>query len=154
MKKIIVGIVAGAVLLGIAMFTAMPKMMLIEKVSPYGHDETVQMIQRAVTNGGWEISRTMDMQKSLAKLGKQVGRATVIKICEPNHASVILNDDDAMFVSVMMPCSIAVYEKTDGHTYVATMNAGLMGRMFGGTVAEVMAGPVAREAAEFTAFLK
>jgi hypothetical protein len=33
------------------------------------------------------------------------------------------------------------------------MNAGLMGRMFGGTVADVMAGAVARETAVFTSFL-
>jgi hypothetical protein len=46
-----------------------------------------------------------------------------------------------------------VYEKTDGKAYVSTMNAGLMGRMFGGTVAKVMSGPVARETAEFTRFL-
>ncbi|VGO22233.1 DUF302 domain-containing protein [Pontiella sulfatireligans] len=154
MKKIGIGIFAGAMLLGIILFTAMPKMMLIEKASPYGHDETVQRIESAVTNGGWEISRTMNMQKSLAKLGQEIGRVTVVKICEPNHAAAILTDDDAMFVAVMMPCSIAVYDKTDGKTYVSTMNAGMMGRMFGGTVAEVMAGPVAREAAAFTAFLE
>jgi hypothetical protein len=32
------------------------------------------------------------------------------------------------------------------------MDARLMGRMFGGTVAEVMAGPVAKETATFTQF--
>jgi uncharacterized protein (DUF302 family) len=154
MKKIGIGIVAGALLLGIAMFTAMPKMMLIEKPSSYGHDETVQRIESAVTNGGWEISRTMNMQKSLAKLGKEIRRVTVVKVCEPNHAAAILNDDDAMFVAVMMPCSIAVYDKTDGKTYVSTMNAGMMGRMFGGTVAEIMGGAVAEEAAAFTSFLE
>jgi uncharacterized protein (DUF302 family) len=95
----------------------------------------------------------MDMQTSLAKLGQTVPRVTVIKICEPHHAAAIMNDDKALFVTTMMPCSIAVYEKTDGKAYVSTMNAGLMGRMFGGTVAKVMSGPVARETAEFTRFL-
>lgn len=153
MKKLLTGIAIGAVAVGAAMMAAMPKMMLVERVSPFGLDETVQRIQSTVTNGGWEISRTMDMQKSLARLGQTVQRVTVIKICEPHHAAAILNDDKAMFVSTMMPCSIAVYEKTDGKTYVSTMNAGLMGRMFGGTVAKVMSGPVARETAEFTRFL-
>ena len=57
------------------------------------------------------------------------------------------------FLSVMMPCSIAVYEKADGKTYVSTMNSGLMGKMFGGTAAAVMAGPVAKDTAAFTSFL-
>jgi len=153
MKKLLTGAAIGAILVGAAMMVAMPKMMLIERVSPYELDETVQRIQAAVTNGGWEISRTMDMQKSLAKIGQTVPRVTVVKICEPHHAAAIMNDDDALFVTTMMPCSIAVYEKTDGKTYVSTMNAGLMGRMFGGTVAKVMSGPVARETAEFTRFL-
>lgn len=153
MKKIVIGIIIGATSVAVIMKMAMPGMMLIERVSPFGVDETVQRIESAVTNGGWEISRTMNMQKSLAKLGQTVPRVTVIKICEPHHAAAIMNDDKALFVSTMMPCSIAVYEKTDGKTYVSTMNAGLMGRMFGGTVAEVMSGPVARETAEFTRFL-
>ncbi len=38
----------------------------------------------------------------------------------------------------MMPCTISVYEKSDGKTYIGHMNAGLMGGMFGGDVAEVM----------------
>ena len=35
----------------------------------------------------------------------------------------------------MMPCTISVYEKSDGKTYIGSMNAGLLGRVFGGTVA-------------------
>ena len=154
MKKIIIGIIIGAILMAVIMVSLMPKMMLIEQVSPYDYAETIQQIQSAVTNGGWEISRTMDMQKGLVKHGKAVPNVTVIKICEPSHAAEIMNDDDALFVTVMMPCSIAVYDKKDGKTYVSTMNAQLMGRMFGGTVADVMGGAVASESASFVSFLK
>ena len=154
MKKTVPGIIIGAILMMVVMRLAMPKMMLHEQVSPYDHTETVQRIQAAVTNGGWEISRTMNMQKSLSKHGKTVPEITVIKICEPNHAAEIMNDDDALFVTVMMPCSIAVYNKTDGKTYISTMNAKLMGRMFGGTVSKIMGGAVASESAEFVTFLK
>jgi ADP-ribosylglycohydrolase len=45
-----------------------------------------------------------------------------------------------------------VYEKADGTIAVGTMNAGLLGRLFGGVVADVMGGPVAREQREFVAF--
>jgi len=95
----------------------------------------------------------MDMQKSLAKHGQTAPRVTLLKICEPHHAAKILNDDDALSVSLMMPCTISIYEKSDGETYVATMNAAVMGRIFGGTVADVMAGSVAPETAAFTRFL-
>jgi hypothetical protein len=90
MKQIGIGIVIGAFLLGTAFFTAMPKMMLKERVSPHGHDETVKRIEQAVVDGNWIVS---------------------------------------------------------------TMNAGLMGRMFGGTIADVMANAVGGETAAFTAFL-
>lgn len=153
MKMLLVGIVLGALLLGIPLLKALPKLMLKERKSPHGHDKTVQLIEEAVAAGGWNVSAAMDLQKSLAKHDRQVARVTVLKICAPGHAEKILKDDDAMFVSVLMPCSIAVYDKTDGQTYVSTMNSGLMGRMFGGTVAEVMSGPVAKETQAFTAFL-
>lgn len=37
-----------------------------------------------------------------------------------------------------MPCSIAVYTKADGKTYVSSINAGQMGNLMGGVVDEVM----------------
>lgn len=153
MKKYTLGILTGLILFTIIAKLAAPGMMLKERVSPLPYEETVQKIESAVTNGGWEISRKMDMQKSLSKFGKEVPRVTLLKICEPNHAANILNDDDAMYVSLMMPCTISIYEKSNGKTYVATMRADVMGRIFGGTVAEVMAGSVAPETAEFTTFL-
>jgi hypothetical protein len=55
-------------------------------------------------------------------------------------------------LSVMMPCTIAVYAGADGVTRISTLNAGLMGRMFGGEVSAVMAGPVAKDQAEFVKF--
>ena len=78
--------------------------------------------------------------------------AASLKICQPDYAEQVLNDDDARFLSVMMPCSIAVYQKSDGKTYVSTINASLMGKLFGGTAAEVMAGHVSKETAAFVDF--
>jgi uncharacterized protein (DUF302 family) len=50
-----------------------------------------------------------------------------------------------------MPCTISVYEKKDGKTYIGTMNAGLLGDMFGGTVTTVMK-EVASDQQSFIAF--
>lgn len=35
-------------------------------------------------------------------------------------------------------CAVAVYEKSDGGTYVASMNIGIMGKVFGGAVDQTM----------------
>jgi uncharacterized protein (DUF302 family) len=48
-------------------------------------------------------------------------------------------------MTAMMPCRIGVWEGKDGATYVSKLNTGLMGKMFGGVVGEVMGGRVARE---------
>ena len=152
MNKLLFGFLIGAVLVTITMMQLMPAMMLSEIESPLGYEETITHIQKKVTDSGWKVSALMRLDKTLAKEGKTVLPAVSMKICQPDHAEAVLLDDDARFLAVMMPCSIAVYEKGDGKTYISTMNAGLMGRMFGGTAARVMAGPVAEETAEFIRF--
>jgi hypothetical protein len=37
-----------------------------------------------------------------------------------------------------MPLAIGVYEDKNGQVYVSQLNVGLLGMMFGGTIAEVM----------------
>jgi len=152
MKNLLIGIIIGAVLALVGVVKIMPKLMMAEMQSPMGYEETIAQLQDNVTNAGWQVSALMRLDKSLAKEGKTVLPVASFKICHPDHAETVLKDDDARFLAVMMPCSIAVYEKADGKTYVATMNSGLMGKMFGGTAAEVMAGPVAEETAEFIKF--
>ena len=153
MKKLMVGIVVGVILALLAGRIIMPKLMLSEIQSPLGYEETIAHIQNNVTNAGWKVSALMRLDKTLATEGKAVLPVASFKICHPEHAEAVLLDDDARFLAVMMPCSIAVYEKADGKTYISTMNSALMGRMFGGTAAEVMAGPVAEETAEFVSAL-
>lgn len=152
MKKTLAGILIGIVITIIVGAKLMPTQMVAEQQSPLGYEETISHIYQNVTNAGWKVSALMRLDRTLAKEGKTVLPAASFKICQPDHAEKVLMDDDARFLAVMMPCSIAVYEKTDGRTYISTMNAALMGRLFGGTAAEVMAGPVARETAEFVKF--
>lgn len=47
----------------------------------------------------------------------------------------------------MAPCSISVFEKSDGQTYVATMNMGLMARLMGDGIGPVLAEIAADDAA-------
>ena len=152
MKQFIIGTLFGIALTVVTTAGLMPKLMLSQKESPLGYEETITHIQSKAESSGWKVSAVMRLDKSLAKEGRTVRPVAALKICQPDHAEKVLLDDDARFLSVMMPCSIAVYEKADGKTYISTMNAKLLGKMFGGTVAEVMAGPVAKETAEFVQF--
>ena len=152
MRQFFIGALFGGAIALVAVGIVMPKLMVKEAVSPLGYEETVAYIQNNVTNAGWKVSALMRLDKTLAKEGLEVLPVASFKICQPHHAEQILLDDDARFLSVMMPCSIAVYEKEDGSTYISTMNSALMGRMFGGTAQKVMAGPVAEETETFVAF--
>lgn len=39
----------------------------------------------------------------------------------------------------MMPCRLSVYETSDGKVIISRMNTGLVSKVFGGLVTEVMA---------------
>ncbi len=54
------------------------------------------------------------------------------------RSNQLLSQDDSKFVAAMMPCRIAVYEKTDGRTYVTSMNMSLMSDMFPGDIGSVL----------------
>lgn len=134
-------------------------MMVEERESPLGFDATVNKIIANAEANGWVIPKKgkgnpAALHKSIKKhLGKDVLPVKVIKLCNPHYAHQILSDDDARYASVMMPCSVSVYKKSDGKTYVANIKAGRMGAMMGGTVAEVMDGPVSGDQEKILAFL-
>jgi len=153
MKKIIPSVIVGVAVTAAIGWTVMPKQMIKERKSPLGYEETIAEIEQNVEQGGWVISSTIRLDKSLAKHQKEVLPVALINICQPEHAARILQDDDARYISIMMPCTIAVYQKSDGNTYVATMGMKLMGKMFGGLVSEVMGGAVAEEEEAFTRFI-
>ena len=156
MKGIIgflLGIIATVAVMAIAALTFGPSMMIHEHLSPMGLDDTVNKIVENAKAEGWVVSGVKPLDKSIEKHGgKSVLPVRLIDLCEANHASKILSVDDARFVSVMMPCTVSVYEKADGKIYIAHMNAGLMGKVFGGVIAEVMSGPVTDEQNRFVDF--
>jgi len=62
-----------------------------------------------------------------------------IALCSnPRYASRILADANNRKVTAFMPLAIGVYEDGKGQVYVSQLDVGLMGMMFGGTIAEVM----------------
>lgn len=132
------GLLVGILLTGLVIWTSAPGMMMIETHSNLGFDETIQAIQDNAAAQGWVVPNILRLDKSLAKEGYQVGPVAVIELCKPVYAKKVLAEDNARVVSSLMPCRVAVYQKSNGDTILSRMNTGLMSKMFGGLVTEVM----------------
>ena len=115
------------------------EMMIDEIKSPYVFDKTVSTVIEITKANGWVIPKVYDFQKSLIKHGQRdPGKIKIIKLCHPEIAGLLLHNDGNKFMSVMMPCSISIHEKSDGSVYVASMNMDLMGKMFTGDVGKAL----------------
>ncbi len=138
------GVALGVVLTLIGTVFGMRAMMIVTYDSSLGFDETVAALQGAIKTAGWVNPNTINMNKSMAKHGVSFKpRVRLIKLCKAQYASEVLKD--ARHVACLMPCTMAVYETDDGSVKVSKMNTGLMGKVFGGTIARVMGGSVAAD---------
>jgi uncharacterized protein (DUF302 family) len=152
-KSMTLGFLAGLAVAGAAGWLVMPGQMLKEYRSPFGVEETVAAIQEKAVADGWVVASVQSLDQSVKKHGGgELPPVRLVNLCQAHHAHEILREDESKIVSVMMPCTISVYQKDDGHTYIGAMNAGLLGKMFGGTVARVMGGEVAAAQRSFIAF--
>ena len=133
------GFALGVVLVGLVMFLVAPNMMIVEDVSPLGYEETIQTINDAAAAQGWKVPAVHTIDASVNKAGYDVLPVSVIELCQPDHAAKILEDDEARVVTSMMPCRVSVYQTSDGQVIISRMNTGLVSKLFGGLVAEVMA---------------
>lgn len=140
MKKII-QLVGVFLIAAVVSACSMKSMMVKERVSPYDVDKTVQVIRDNAKKIGWVSPGVRNMNKSVTKHGGTLkgGPVRIVELCNATHAGKILSDDTGRYSALLMPCSIAVYTKSDGKTYVSSMRAGRMGSMMGGIVADVMA---------------
>jgi uncharacterized protein (DUF302 family) len=135
-------IIVGMVLMGLIVWKVMPSMMLLQHKSSKNFDETVAVIGDAVKKKqDWKILVFNDYQKSIREGGHgEMNRIGSIAICNSRSASRILADDGNKKVTAFMPIEIGIYEDKSGQVYVSELNVSLLGKMFGGTIAEVMSG--------------
>lgn len=151
--NLLIGFLGGVILVSVVGWLMAPGLMLTEYQSPFGVEETVENIKQRAVAEGWVVSSVTPLNDSVKKHGGgDLPPIRLVNLCEPHHAFNILTEDKNKIVSVMMPCTISVYQKADGKTYIGTMNAGLFGKMFGGTVAKVMGGEVAAQQQKFISF--
>ena len=153
--KFISGLVIGAIIVAVAGWFSMPSMMLKEYQSPFDINKTVQTIAKNAKANGWVVPSIGKLHKSVKKHGGfDLTPVFLVNLCNASHAYNILKNDDTKVIATMMPCTISVYEKADGKTYIGTMNAELLGKMFGGDVAQIFGVEVARDQQKFIEFAK
>lgn len=132
------GIISG-ILISLALVVLLaPKLMFIESESNFDFETTKQLIEKGTPENKWSMPHQYDLQATMDKHGFKVNPVNVYSVCKPDIAVKILGGDTHRHISAMMPCRIAVYEKADGKTYVARMNAALMARILGKEVNAVM----------------
>lgn len=131
-------VLVGMVLMGLIVWFAMPSVMLVKHKSNRNYDDTVAALGEALKNKqDWRVLTVNDYQKSTAKFGA-LERVSSINVCNPRYASKILAEDKNRGVTAFMPLAIGVYEDKAGQVYISQLNVGLLGKMFGGTIADVM----------------
>lgn len=133
----LISFVAGAVVATTIGYYSLPGLMIKEIPSPYSFDETLEKIEANAKAQGWKVPKTwkVNFQKNLLKVVQvDIGPNKLIKMCEPKAAADILIHDELKRLSVMMPCTIGVYEKSDGKTYITIMNMKILGLLFGDVV--------------------
>jgi len=137
------GLVIGVGGLGVAGMKLFQTQMVKEIESPKSFEETCEAIERVIpefASEGWGFpfdkwnfykvfeSRNIDVPN--------IRKLTVYFVCNAKLAAKVINANNAM--AGIMPCSWAVMEKTDGKTYIAKMNIGLMAKIFTGAIKEAM----------------
>jgi uncharacterized protein (DUF302 family) len=153
MLKVIGGFIAGLAFIGFMAYNFMSSLMFWEIPSPFSVEETAARIQQNIQNvgNGWSLSGLRNPGKAVEADGGNTLPVIMVEACSTKYSGPILKDDTVRFLSILMPCKLSIYKKNDGKTYIAGMNAGLMGKMFGPMVGEVM-GHVAEDQAKFVIF--
>ena len=154
MIKGILGFIAGLLAAAVIGWYSAGGMMFNEYESPYGVEETAARIQRNIqglADHGWKLSGLRDPSKAVAVAGGNVLPVLLVEACSTAYSGPLLKDDATRILSILMPCTITVYKKDNGKTYIGLMNAGLLGGLFGPKVGEIM-GKVAADQQQFIRF--
>ncbi len=123
------------------------KEMVLDQQSLLGSiEETVDSIRHRVeTMEGWEFFKgrdtfTLDEVVKMSVPGKydDLKKVHLIEICNKDYSRRILGEPENRFVSVMLPCTIAVYEKSDGTIWISRLRTERLGQVWGGTIEDVM----------------
>ncbi len=132
---LILGFVVAVFIIPFGFKIAFKHMLFKEVPSPYGFNKTVSLVANRINHQkGWVVTNIINQEKVIKdRTGKDVGKVKIIKFCNAKLSGEMLSSDQSKYMSVKMPLSISVYEKSDGKVYIGLMNGYLMARMFQGT---------------------
>ncbi|HXK50870.1 MAG TPA: DUF302 domain-containing protein [Clostridiales bacterium] len=144
MKPIILlltGFILGIIVTLLVFINIFPSMMISTKESMYGFTETVDMIDSSSTANRWAVLKIIDLGRRMNNAGyEDAPRVKVIELCHAENTYNVLKNEDDMFISAIMPCRMAVQEKSNGKVFISRMNIDLMSRFFSPNVKKVMSG--------------
>ena len=141
MSKALLGFILGIFITAIYIMNSAGSLMFNEIESPFGVEETAARIQaniQSLAQNGWKLSGLRNPAKAVAFDGGNVMPVLLVEACSTQYSGPILKDSNTQILSLLMPCSIAVYKKDNGKVYVGMMNSGLLGQLFGSKVAGIM----------------
>lgn len=140
MIKIIGSFLVGIALTLLAIWSSVSGLVFSEFESPFTVEETVARIEQNIqqAGNGWSISGLRNPAKPIEAEGGNVLPVLLIEACSTVYSAPILKDDKVRILSLLMPCKISVYKKSNGKVYIGILNAGLIGSMFGSMVGDTM----------------
>jgi uncharacterized protein (DUF302 family) len=134
----VVWVLAGMAIMGLIVWFVMPFLMLIRYKSKLSFDETVTVLSETLNKKqDWRVVTVNDYQKCTEAFAA-LEKVSSVSICNPRYVAKILTNDKDRGVTAFMPLGLGVYEDKKGNVFVSQLNVGLLGIMFGGTIAEVM----------------
>ena len=135
---VLICVIAGMVIMGLIIWFTMPLLMLVKLRSKLTYDATISVLgENLKKKQDWKVLVVNDYQKSTEAF-VTLERVGSVNICNPRYASKILADDKNRGVTAFMPLGLGVYEDRKGQVFVSKLNIELLGKMFGGTISEVM----------------
>ena len=140
-----VGIFVGILVTIITVWSLMPGMMIVIHQSRYDSvEETCQKLKESIIANGWQCPAIRNMNKAMQKHGVSMeAQVRIVELCHAKYAKEVLQTNPE--VSTLMPCALGVYKGKDGKVYISGMNMGLMGKMFGGNIANIMGNIVSKD---------
>ena len=136
--QVLIWVIVGMVLMGLIVWFTMPLLMLKQLRSKLTYEETITVLgENLYKKQDWKVLVVNDYKKSTEAF-ITLERVGSVNICNPRYASKILADDKNRGVTAFMPLGLGVFEDKKGQVFVSQLNVGLLGKMFGGTISEVM----------------
>ncbi|OGV51172.1 MAG: hypothetical protein A2017_11725 [Lentisphaerae bacterium GWF2_44_16] len=141
----IAGVLWGIVIAFIGGWIYLRSSLVYEIKSNGTFDETVKKVLSEIPKvKGWNVESVVCAIPNTA----DNCRIRSFKLCNGNYAKIMLDNADDRKVSCVIPCTMAVYEKPDGKTYIGRVNVSLLGYIIGGLPAKIFAGKVNPEQQE------